>query len=1211
MKFFKHMRTISLFSGLILGLISGQVSALTIAKVPLELTAQIKPNILIMLDNSGSMKEPMYSNSSFSSTQTPRSNVYNPSVTYLGIFDSTKKYRYDRSNLSFDTTAIGSGAGFAYPLNVVDTSEKNAFVEENCSYSSNPVAECWDGNFLNWLVTRRIDATRVVLVGGKVENRKGYEFGAYNSSTAKQFKIVGNNEPRDNGNNSTSRSFYAKYSGSSSVSPSNDNDLFQITSPVHSGSKRLPGTYKPYAKLINTVSGQSYNIALIVKTEPKGLLQDVASTMRLGLSFYYFNPNSSNIYSGSNADGGSLGFNIPLNPFVNNPNDSTLPSAQQGYRTLSGIMGTNINKLVDAIEHMPLVWGTTPLAENLWEVIQYFAQENPVYRSQDFTVGKSTNLDPYFVNGSLQSCIQSRVLVFTDGEPIKDANVPGGKNTRFGSGPWVGLLKPLGYDPDTNTQDSGSGHGRDNLDDVAYWAYCDRDKASCKSNSVGAVAANPNRDLRSDIPGDQYLLIDAIRFANGTVNSVMQDTADNAGGSAYAAPDGTTLKDALNSIFTNATTVSASSSVASNSTSLNTSSLIYQAQYNSKDWSGQLRALKLNQSTGAIASTQWDTNSVYPPTGTRKIFSYNPVTTSGIDFNYDDMSAAQQLSLKLASETDGTIAKLRVDYISGGTTNEIGGSSGTNYFRKRNKLLGDIVHSSPWFTGAENFGYSTLPGTEGSSYATFLSSKALRTKMLYVGANDGMLHGFNATTGKESFAYVPASVIGKLTKLTDPAYGKALGHDYFVDGAQRAGDVYVSNSWKTFLVGVTGAGARAVYALDVTDPDNFDENSVRWEFNETNDADMGFSLAEPTIARMANGKWVAIVPNGYNSTNNKAVLFILDIATGNLIRKISTKAGSSTSPNGLSTAIPVDTDGDHNVDAIYAGDLLGNMWKFDVSDSTDVTNWKVAYGSIAAPEPLFVARDSIGNRQPITAKPQVGLHPSGGAMVYFGTGRFFAVNDQIVGSNPQVQTYYAIRDIFTNGASTPVARSNLQQQSILFETSSGYRITSANAVNYATKSGWYMDLKPPASAPAQGERVVGVSLLRNDRIVFVTRIPNSNTCSTGGTSWLMEMDAVSGSRLILPAFDLGTDGKFDANDTLAVFDTNGDGTIDSKDKVPPSGKRLDGGATTPTVVQDGDKEYKYTSTSKVNATGNATLDVTTESVTNGAGRESWRQIKIN
>jgi len=1189
MKFLNCTRTIGLIAGMLLGMVSAQVSALTIAKVPLEQAAKTKPNILIMLDNSGSMKTPLYGNNGLGNTRT---NKYDPSVAYLGMFDSSKNYFYDdttTSPLKFDTSAIGAGKK-AYPSGVVDQSETTAFVESTCSLTANPSAKCWSGNFLNWLVTRRIDATRTVLVGGKVENRNGYAFGAYGSSTAKQFKIVGNNEPTDNAPGSKGP-FKARYDKSSKVSPSNDNDLFEVNTTVQSGA--IKSAYKPYAKLKNAASGKSYNIALVVQTEPKGLLQDVASTMRLGLSFYYFDPNINNIYTGNAANGGSLNFNIPLNPFIKKPTDTSLPLGQQGYRTLSGKMGTNIIDLVDAVEHMPLIWGTTPLAENLWEMIRYFSQESPAYRAQDFTAGKSTSDDPYYVNGKLQSCIQSRVLVFTDGAPVKDANIP---------------AAVFDYDLDGDPTS-----GKDNLDDVAYWAYCDTNKASCKSSSPGAKAANPNRDLRSDIPGDQYLLVDAIRFANGTINSVMQDTADNAGGSAYAAPDGATLKNALNALFTNAATVSASSSVASNSTSLNTSSLIYQAQYDGKDWSGKLRALKINQATGAIASTQWDTDTTFPlpPTGSREIFTYN---AAGIDFKFNAMSAVQKASLQLPSETTDAEAKKRIAYILGDQSDEqVFNTSGglvSGIFRARKKLLGDIVHSSPWFVGAENFGYVTLPSTEGSSYASFLTTKATRTQMLYVGANDGMLHAFNAKTGSELFAYVPSELIPKLVKLTDPAYGKSLAHDYFVDGAQRAGDVYYGGTWHTVLVGSTGAGGRSVYALDVTDPDNFDETNVLWEFNDSNDVDMGYTLAEPTIARMANGKWAAIVPNGYNSSGDKAVLFIIDIETGMQIAKLDTKAGNSTTPNGLSSAIPVDTDGDHNVDAIYAGDLLGNLWKFDVSGAT-AGSWKIAYGTSSAPEPLFVAKDSSGTRQPITAKPQAGLHPINGTMIYFGTGQYFAVNDQIVGSNPQVQTYYALRDTYTTAVSTPMTRSNLQQQSILFETTTGYRITSANVVDYATKSGWYMDLIQPAKTIGQGERVVGASLLRNDRIVFVSMIPSSNTCSTGGTSWLMEMDAVSGSRLTLPAFDLGTDGKFDVNDTLAVFDTNGDGTIDSKDKVPPSGKRIGGGATTPTVVQDGDKEYKYTSTSKVNATGNATLDVTTESVTNGAGRESWRQIKIN
>ncbi|VAW83139.1 Type IV fimbrial biogenesis protein PilY1, partial [hydrothermal vent metagenome] len=612
---------------------------------------------------------------------------------------------------------------------------------------------------------------------------------------------------------------------------------------------------------------------------------------------------------------------------------------------------------------------------------------------------------------------------------------------------------------------------------------------------------------------------------------------------------------------------------------------------------------------GSIASTAtWDTDTAgkIPAFGSRSIFSYNPVTSAGINFIWGNLDATQQSTLLLTGELNDALAQARVSYLRGDASNELDPvTNPTGPFRKRNKLMGDIVNSNPWFVGIDDFGYSDLPGTEGSSYLPYLSSIAGRTKTLYVGANDGMLHAIDAGTGDELFAYVPAAIIPELTTLTQPSYGTGLPHQYFVDGSPRAGDVYFSASsdWRSVLVGTMGAAARAVFALDATDPDNFDATKVLWEFTNSDDSDLGYTLGDVTIARMANGQWAAIMGNGYNSDNDSAVLYILDIENGNVIKKIDTGTGTSGTPNGLAAPIPIDLNGDHITDSIYAGDLLGNMWKFDVSDP-DPSNWAPAFGTA----PLFVAKDSSNTIQPITAKPQVGLHPNGGVMVYFGTGKYFESGDNIVGPTPQVQTYYGIRDNYANGSSTPVSgRSVLVEQTIDAEASFlgvDVRVTSDNIVDYTSKLGWYMDLESPANG-AEGERVISPSLLRGDRLIFTTILPSSDPCAAGGTSWLMELEAVTGGRLSTSPFDINNDGVFTVTDLAQLLDTNGDGVVDNlDDKLVVSGKKSTIGIIkTPSVISAGTKEYKYTSGS----TG--ALESTTESAGANSGRQSWRQLR--
>ena len=249
--------------------------------------------------------------------------------------------------------------------------------------------------------------------------------------------------------------------------------------------------------------------------------------------------------------------------------------------------------------------------------------------------------------------------------------------------------------------------------------------------------------------------------------------------------------------------------------------------------------------------------------------------------------------------------------------------------------------------------------------------------------------------------------------------------------------------------------------------------------------------------------------------------------------------------------------------------------------------------------PLVRTR-SAADRQPISSKPQVGLHPDSGTMVFFGTGKFFEVGDNIVGGSPQTQTFYGVRD----SGSRVAGRNNLQVQTILAEVSSGssgfnadVRVSTDTAVDYSTKSGWYMDLLSPVNG-AEGERSVSPPVIRNGRIIFTTLIPSADPCDYGGDSWIMELDAVYGKRLTMTPFDLNNDGQFDSGDYVSVI--VGTETV----TVPVSGKRSNIGIVkTPGIVDGGDKDHKYTSGSSGN------LEHTLESSEEFTGRQSWRQLR--
>lgn len=582
----------------------------------------------------------------------------------------------------------------------------------------------------------------------------------------------------------------------------------------------------------------------------------------------------------------------------------------------------------------------------------------------------------------------------------------------------------------------------------------------------------------------------------------------------------------------------ASSSIAANSTSLTSTSFIYQARFLTGEWYGELLAFPIS-TAGVIGSVAWNAGAklANPVAANRVIVTYKPSTKDGAAFVWADLDTAQQ---NLLSGSDGaTVGEARLNYIRGSSANE---GTGSGSFRPRpTSKLGDIVNSSPQYVGMPIGQYDDelflRVAYMKPSYGAFRTAQAARTPVVYVGANDGMLHGFNATNstsgGEEVLAYVPNEVYVNLASLTSQSYS----HKYFVDGTPVVADAEINGAWKTVLLGGLNGGGKSIYALDVTDPTLFTQANastlVLWEFSDT---DLGYTFGKPMIVKTNSaGKWAAIFGNGYNNTGSgNAFLYILFIQEGidgtwntNDWVKLDTKAGSATTPNGIAGINAIDIDGNGTVDAVYGGDLLGNMWKFDLSN-TNKNNWKVAYGTTASPAPLYVAKDdaSPAKTQPITNRPELSFNPTNldTVMVYFGTGKYVETTDP---ANTQKQTFYAIWD---KGAPVPSVTtrdsSTLVQQTFSTQTISGneYRIPSNNAIDWTTHLGWYQDL------PTSRERHVGSPRLYRGVLVYDTFIPTTDVCDYGGTGYLMAVDATNG-------------GLF----STAVFDTNGDGTVDLTD----------------------------------------------------------------
>lgn len=698
----------------------------------------------------------------------------------------------------------------------------------------------------------------------------------------------------------------------------------------------------------------------------------------------------------------------------------------------------------------------------------------------------------------------------------------------------------------------------------------------------------------------------------------------------------TQLANAFNEII--ARSGVSASSAALTSGQINSDTNLIRSTFNTGSWTGDLKSYAINNdptagAIGEIASTPTWSAEAQLSSSPRKFFTHNGNTGpgGGLDFTKAGITATQKSLLdKNASGNYDGFGNERVDFLRGATNitgfrNRVDENGNTH-------ILGDMVNSSPVYVSnpraryPDNWNGSSAEPEDSVPYSAFFNTfvTSPRVPMVYVGGNDGMLHGFNAETsgssmGQELLAYIPNEVFPRLSALTSPTYS----HKFYVDGSPTVADAFFGGSWKTVLVGGLNRGGQAIYALDVTNPESMDKTKVLWEFSDKNDTDtdadmqyaLGYTYSKPSIVRLHNGKWAAVFGNGYNnteadgyaSTSGDAVLYIVDIADGSVIRKINTKAGTAANPNGLATVTPVDTDGDFITDYVYAGDLLGNMWKFDLTDTT-AGNWGVAYGTATAPVPLFVAKDSGGTRQPITAKADVGFASNGAdLMVYFGTGKYLEGTDNTT-TGAQSQAFYGVIDEGSAIVGTP-ASTLLEQVVETFVNTSctnldgtagacDIRVTTNNTMSGGDR-GWYMKLPDP------GERVIYRPILLGGTVLFVTLVPSGDECDPGGSGWFMQVNAFDGSRLDESPFDLNGDGIFDNSDQVSYDDDNDSNTADVD--TSGSGRRIEGGAPTgaPAILNDNVRNSNINYTDTTSDTDAARGNSFGRSV----GRQSWRQIK--
>jgi type IV pilus assembly protein PilY1 len=605
--------------------------------------------------------------------------------------------------------------------------------------------------------------------------------------------------------------------------------------------------------------------------------------------------------------------------------------------------------------------------------------------------------------------------------------------------------------------------------------------------------------------------------------------------------------------------------------------------YKDGEWTGDIEAFRVDLKTGNVLSKtpiwsaaqrlknkDWDQ---------RLIATFNEI--EGKPFRPEELSEKQLNAI-------GTEPDKKVLYLRGA---EIPA------YRPRSQKLGDIVNSAPVFIAE---------GAEG---------------IIYCGANDGMLHAFDASTGEELFAFIPNLVFDKLKNLTDPAYR----HQFYVNltpTVKRDLGILGTTGLNTLLVGGLGKGGKGYFALDVTNAKSISSEAglarrVLWEFPKTTDPDMGYSFSKPVIVKSNSSAfpWVVIFGNGYNSTSGKSVLYVLTPDDGSEIKKIEADNGPD---NGLSSPVAVDVTYDGTVDFIYAGDLKGKLWKFDLC-SGNIADWKVAFSDGATVQPLFQAMGPGKSVQPITTKPDVMYHPEKhGFLVCFATGKLLGDGDV---KDTSIQSIYGIwdygdrvynlnskkwtadddreyvgffdREGLRNLSNLPPKVSLLKQTQKVLKIKTGnlernYRIASNFKPIWLSKNdsgnrqmpdpsdawdnhaGYYIDLE-------KGERVISDIGIRGGHLNAVGFTPGRDPCDPDGASIFMDLNAFTGGGVGESLFDINGDQRIDRGDLVRV-DLDGDSIFE---ELHPSGIEFSGNLQLPAFLRpnDGITEYVLMSSS--------------------------------
>jgi len=1196
-------------------------TTVSVAQQPLTLQPSIPPNIVLMLDDSGSMRadympdyEYLPNHSGDNNAMIDASNsglYYNPAVTYTPPPKADGSFYLNQTNI---TSVPVDGMTGAHGN--IDLTNYNGQYEcdhsQNCGLNSDgsPKGHIYFSTSVQSTTAATYSATAA----------SGSDCQAVFDSTPGAFgSITFNNGVATTGSGNCTFRYYPI------------NHYFQYSTGPATG----PYTVY-YVASASQGCGSQTNCVVDTDTSGTAAPKSMAAGQNIANWFAYYHTRILMAKSGLMTAFSGLDSNFRVGFGSINGNNAALISSfpdpysfsttTQSNNFLAGV--APFGKPSDATGQRFNFWnwiasetasGNTPLRQALNAVGQYYSGNDsttPVSKAWDMM-----SSDPGYVSGGTNNtqiaCRQAYTILTTDG--FWNESYSGAGNTDGTAGSEVTgpnaqsyTYSPVGPYSDAYSDtladvamhywqtDLQSGLPNEVLpssDDPAFWQHMVTFTLGLGFTPIGITGTAPNGDsppTTQDIfnwandgggPNSKYAISSFgwPQPASDSINNIadLEHAGVDGHGGFFSATTPKAFANGIATALTRATErVGTGASLAANSTQLTTGTVIYQANYFTSQWAGDLKAFSVNAVNGVIAtSPTWQAAKSMPSAASRNIQTWNGsafVAFQNGSGTPPSLSTAQLNALG----SDATTQQNIVSYLRGDHSLEQqnGGTLRTRHDQLLGDwVLGDIVDSQPVYSGPPdpnefvNQGFygntvdsstNKIPfqtwalGTTDSSGTFTASAASKRTPLMFVAANDGMLHAFNAQTGVETFAYLPGAVItAGLANLSNPAYGSAAyPHQFYNDGQLTIADAYLpslpqinGSSWHTILVGTTGRGtAEAVYALDVTDPSNV---TPLWERSATDGLSgstyIGQMVGKPIIAQTnataTSSTWSVLIGNGYNSTTGVSALLQFNLATGAL--KVHTTTDTS-GGNGLAAPVAwMDSPANGVSDVAYAGDLHGQVWSFKLNDTTGSNPTPTSTGSL-----LFTAKDASGNVQPITAGMLAGKDPtSGNVWLFFGTGRYLSSADL---TNRNTQTWYGIIVQSSTGnlvSNLANGRSALLLRTITGQTSGGGTSLPARTVSTQTtditkgttdmtgKSGWYMDLLAPinGSSVQQGERMVDPNGFQGSLLIGVTRIPLvTDVCNPSGSGWIMAINPFTGAAPSADFFDVNNDGYINGGDQI-------------------------------------------------------------------------------